>query len=325
MPGFLPQAAVNDLRRFDLQVAVVTLNLAHVLLEHLVQGPAIGVPEHHARRFFLGMEQVQALADLAVIALLGLFDTLDIGRQLLLVGPGGAIDPLQLLVLGIAAPIGTGQLGQLEGLEKARVRHVRTTAHVDVFFVIVQTHGLLARHVFDQTQLVVLATGGEHIDHLGPRGHLLDHVVVFFDQLLHALLDRRHVIQGKRTLAGNVVVETFFNDRTDHHLGARKQLLDRMTDQMRTGVANDLQPLLVFRRNDLQGRVAVDQIAGIDQLTVDLAGHRRLGQAGANGLGHLEHGYRMIERTLTAVGKSNDGHGASSPSGDLYQRPHGLG
>ncbi|RPT54515.1 hypothetical protein IPC965_10515 [Pseudomonas aeruginosa] len=33
----------------------------------------------------------------------------------------------------------------------------------------------------------------------------------------------------------------------------------------------------------------------------------------------------MIEGTLTAVGKSNDGHGASSPSGDPHQRPRGLG
>ncbi|OQR35405.1 hypothetical protein BWR15_15400 [Pseudomonas sp. T] len=33
----------------------------------------------------------------------------------------------------------------------------------------------------------------------------------------------------------------------------------------------------------------------------------------------------MIEGTLTTVGKSNDGHGASSPSGDPYERPHGLG
>ena len=170
------------------------LHLAHVLLEHLVQGPAIGVPEHHARCFFLGMEQVQALADLAVIALLGFFDALDIGRQLLLVSPGGAIDALQLLILGIAAPVGTGQLGQFEGLEKTRARHVRTTAHVNVFFVVVQTHGLLVRHVFDQTQLVVFAARGKHIDHLGARSDLLDHVVVFFDQLLHALLDCRHVL-----------------------------------------------------------------------------------------------------------------------------------
>uniref|UniRef100_A0A7C1XFB0 Uncharacterized protein n=1 Tax=Pseudomonas graminis TaxID=158627 RepID=A0A7C1XFB0_9PSED len=31
----------------------------------------------------------------------------------------------------------------------------------------------------------------------------------------------------------------------------------------------------------------------------------------------------MIERTLTAVGKSNSWHGASSPSGDPYQRSRG--
>ena len=98
-----------------------------------------------------------------------------------------------------------------------------------------------------------------------------------------------------------------------------------MADQMRTGVADDFQAFLIFWRNDLQGRVTVDQVTGINQLAVDLAGHRSLGQTRTNGLRHLEYGYRVFERTLTAVGKSNDGHGASSPSGDLYQRPHGLG
>jgi hypothetical protein len=117
------------------------------------------VPEHHARRFFLQVEQVELLADLAVVALFGFFDALDVGRQLLLVGPGGAVDALQLLVLGIAAPVGAGQLGQLEGFEEARVRHVRAAAHVDVFFVVVQAHGLFVRHVLDQAQLVVFATG----------------------------------------------------------------------------------------------------------------------------------------------------------------------
>jgi hypothetical protein len=32
------------------------------------------VPEHHAGRFFLLVEQVQLLADLAVVALLGFLD-----------------------------------------------------------------------------------------------------------------------------------------------------------------------------------------------------------------------------------------------------------
>ena len=38
----------------------------------------------------------------------------EIGVQFLLVAPGGAVDALQLRVLGVAAPIGAGDLGQLE-------------------------------------------------------------------------------------------------------------------------------------------------------------------------------------------------------------------
>ena len=69
----------------------------------------------------------------------------------------------------------------------------------------------------------------------------------------------------------------------------------------------------------------LDQVAGIDLTTIDLTGQSGLGQTRTNGLSDLQHGDRMIERTLTAVGKSNDGHGASSPSGDPYQRSRGLG
>jgi len=77
------------------------------------------MPEHHARRFFLEVEQVQALADLAVVAFLGFFAALEAARQSLAVAPGSAIDPLQLLVLRVPTPVGAGLLGQVEGLEKA--------------------------------------------------------------------------------------------------------------------------------------------------------------------------------------------------------------
>lgn len=165
---------------------------------------------------------------------------------MLLVRPCGAVDALQLLVLGIATPVGAGQLGQLEGFQEARVRHVRTAAHVDVFFVIVKAHGLFVRHVLDQAQLVVFATGLEHFDHFGARSDFLDHVVIFFDQLLHALFDGGQVVRSERTFEGDVVIETFVDDRADDHLGGRVQLLDRVANQVGARVANDLQPSSSF-------------------------------------------------------------------------------
>ncbi|MNH05353.1 hypothetical protein D3C79_646730 [compost metagenome] len=283
------------------------------------------MPEHHARRFFLEVEQAQALADFTVIAFFRFFDALNVGSQLLLVGPGGAVDALQLLVFSVAAPVGAGQLGQLEGFQETGVRHVRTAAHVDVFFVVVQAHGLFIRHVFDQAQLVVFATGLEHVDDFGARGHLLDHVVVFFDQLHHALFDGGHVFWGEGALVGDVVIEAFVNDRADHHLGGRVQLLHGVANQVGARVTDDLQSLFIFRGDDLQGGVVADQVASIDQFAVDLAGDGGLGQAGADGSGNVGYGYGVIKRTLTAIGKSNNGHGASSPSGDPYQRSRGLG
>ena len=283
------------------------------------------MPEHHAWRFFLQVEQVQLLADLAMVALFGFFDTLDVCRQLLLVGPGSAIDALQLLILGIAAPIGTRQLGQLESLEETRVRHMWTAAHVNIFFVVVQTHGGFVGHVFHQAQLVVFATALEHIDDFGTRSHLLDDIVVLVDQLLHALLDGSQVVRSEGTLIGDVVIEAFVDHRANHHLGGRIQLLHRVADQVGARVTNDLQSLFIFGGDDLQGGIVFDQVASIDQLAVDLAGQGGLGQASADRGGDFGYGYGLVERTLTAIGKSNSGHGASSPSGDPYQRSRGLG
>src|SRR5690606_10852255 len=216
--GTLPQHPIHHLRRANLAVASVTLELAHVLLKDLIDSPAVRMPEHHARRFFLGMEQIQALADFAMIALFGFFDSRDIGSQLLLVRPRSTVDTLQLLVLGIAAPIGAGNAGQLESLEKTGIGHVRATAHVDIFFVIVQAHGFLIGHVFDQAQLVILASLAKYLNHFITRRHFLDDIVLSSDQLAHALLDGRHIFWRKAALVGDVVIEAFIDDRPDHHL-----------------------------------------------------------------------------------------------------------
>ncbi|MCY1292966.1 hypothetical protein D9M70_422090 [compost metagenome] len=325
VPRTLPEDSVDHLRGAHFHITVIALHLAHVLLQHLIDSPASRMPEHHARRLFLQMEQIQLLADAAVVTLFSFFNALDIGRQLLLVGPGSAIDTLQLLVLRVAAPVGTGNLGQFEGFQEAGVRHVRAATHVHVLLVEVQAHGRFVRHVVDQAQLVFLTASLEQLDNLGTRSHLLDDVVVLVDQLSHALFDRRHIFRSEGALEGDVVVEALLDHRTDHHPGSRIELLDGVANQVRAGVADDLQPLLVLRRDDLQGSVGFDQIAGIHLLAVDLASQSCLGQARTDGLGHLEHGNGIIESTLTAVRKSDDGHGASSPSGDLYQRPHGLG
>jgi hypothetical protein len=176
-----------------------------------------------------------------------------------------------------------------------------------------------------RTQLVVLTTRLEHFDNFSTRRHLLDDIVITIDQLTHTLLDCSNIIRSEGSLVGDIVIEALINHRPNNHSRRWIKLLHGVPNQMRTGVTNDLQPFLILRGDDLQRNIAIDQVTGIDQPAIDLACHGRLGKTGANGLSHFGNGNGMIKRTLTAIGKSNGGHGASSPSGDPYQRPHGLG
>ena len=143
--GLHPQLAVHDFRRVDLQVPRRVLALAHVGDQLLEQRPALRVPEHRARRLLLQMEQVELLADAPVIALLRLLEPGEVFLQLLLVGPGGAVDPLQHLVARIAAPVGARHLHELERLELAGARHVRAAAQVFPIALPVQADRLARR------------------------------------------------------------------------------------------------------------------------------------------------------------------------------------
>jgi hypothetical protein len=52
------------------------------------------MPEHRADGFFLLMEEIELAAELAMIALLRLFELEEILLQLFLARPGGAVNPL---------------------------------------------------------------------------------------------------------------------------------------------------------------------------------------------------------------------------------------
>ena len=131
--GFFPQGAVHQLRRADFAVAVLAPQRAHVLDDGLVQTPAALVPEHHARGFFLHVKQIETASDLAMVALLGFLDLVQVGVERLLAGPGGAVDARQHFVARIAAPVGAGDFHQFEGLELAGRGHMRPAAQVNKF------------------------------------------------------------------------------------------------------------------------------------------------------------------------------------------------
>src|SRR5205085_12497539 len=74
MPGGFPQAAVEQQRPLDFEIAGRVEPAAHVILDDAEQLPALGMPEHAADRLFLHMEQVELAPELAMVAALGFLE-----------------------------------------------------------------------------------------------------------------------------------------------------------------------------------------------------------------------------------------------------------
>src|SRR5947199_4649432 len=127
-----------------------------------------------------------------MVAAIGLLKPEEILFELLLVGPSGAVDALQLRVVRVAAPIGAGDVHQLEGLsEPAGRRQMRADAQIDETALAIEADLLLGRDLADISGLVALADAVEERHRLVPLPHLAGDRLVAAHDVAHALLDAR--------------------------------------------------------------------------------------------------------------------------------------
>src|SRR5262249_47317529 len=155
--------------------------------ERAVKRPAVRVPEYLAHGLFLEMEETHFLAELAVIALLCLFEPGEIGGKLLLVAPRGAVDALKLRLGRIAAPIGAGKLHELKSLaDMLRGRKMRAAAEIVPLAVVIDADRRFFRQVADELRLEGLAEIEEMRDRFVARPHLTPRDASFVDDLAHA-------------------------------------------------------------------------------------------------------------------------------------------
>jgi hypothetical protein len=220
MAGALPERTIHDHRRLHFTVAVAAQHAPQVLFDFLPDRPSLGVPENHPRCFVLQMEEVELPAELAMVALLGLFEHVQIGFLVFLAHPGGAVDPLQLFVAMVAPPVGAGQLHQLEDLELAGRRHVRAAAEIDEITLAVERDLLALRDGVDQLGLVVLSDRLEESHRLVALPDFALDRQITPGKLGHPFLDRRQIIEREWTLVGKIVVEAIFDHRPDRYLRA---------------------------------------------------------------------------------------------------------
>src|SRR5215469_5941663 len=194
-------------------VPVLALLLQREKFEFLADHHAVRHPEWQAGAY-VGRkgEELEFLSDATVIPLLGFFAAEKIRSKLFVVPPRGAVDALQLRIFRIAAPVGAGNVHQLECMPYFPSRgKVRAAAEIVPVSVKVDRHFLAWRNAADELGLVVLADLFEMGDGSVAWPNLAAGRQVRIDKLVHPLFDLGQIVGSKRCVAREIVVEAVFD------------------------------------------------------------------------------------------------------------------
>src|SRR4051812_9945781 len=94
------------MRRVDQRIAALKVLIAHPILDQLANDAALGVIENQPRTSeFLDAEQIQLLAELAMVALLRFLEFCQILVEVLLAEERRTVDTLELRILFVAFPV----------------------------------------------------------------------------------------------------------------------------------------------------------------------------------------------------------------------------
>ena len=109
MAGGLPQVYARHVGSVHQGVAALQVLVAHPVFQLFTDDAALGVEEDESRACkFLDAEEIEFLAEFAMVALLGLFHLFEVGVEVLGGEEGGPVDALKLLIVLVALPVGAG-------------------------------------------------------------------------------------------------------------------------------------------------------------------------------------------------------------------------
>ena len=264
------------------------VTVGHVGLDLVAQDAALGVEDDQAGADLLGEGvQVQLGSEATVVAALGFLDTLLVGHQVLLGGPGGAVDALELVVRLVTLPVGGRGLGQGEAVADqlgggqvgaaAQVLPGDGTVAADV---VVHGEGCAAN--LDRGALGTLALRGDELELVGLLGQLNHGLVLgdlaahealaFLDDALHALLEFTQQLGGHRVDVAEVVVEAVGDERADAEVDVGEDVLNSLREHVRGAVAQDVQAILAGQGDGLDGRALLKGGREVTRRAVNLNG-----------------------------------------------------
>ena len=255
------------------------------------------------------MEEVELAAEPAMVAPPRLLDALEMRVEIGLVEERRAVDARQHRAVRVAAPVGAGERGELERLDRLRRLQVRAAAEVDEAVLLVERDLLALGQRLGDLDLVRLALRREARHGVLARRHdALVGVRAALEDRAHLVLDAREIGLAGRLGEVEVVVEAVLDRGADRDLGAGPEVLHGLGHQVRGGVAQHRQGLVVADAQDAQVRVVGERQAEVAQLAVDLDGGGGVGQPRADRARGVEAARAVGEIELVAVGKDRLRH-----------------
>ena len=226
-----------DMRGDDLEIAVFGLLLPEEVLQGVAQGRALREPQGQARAHALGEgEEFHLLADLAVVALLGLFQHHQVLVQHGLLGEGDAVDAGELLAGFVAPPVGAGKGEDLHGLDDLGVTQMRAAAQVGELAVGIVSDGTVFQFG-DEFLLVLVALLGEIGHGIGLGDLDAAEVLLLAGELQHLVLDGLEIgIREGTAVHVHVIVEAVLDGRSDTELHAGEKGFQGLGHQVGRGV-----------------------------------------------------------------------------------------
>ena len=109
------------------------------------------------------------------------------------------------------------------------------------------------------------------------------------------------VFRRKRARIGKVVIETVLDHRADGHLRLGEQFFHRVRQQVRRGMADQVDAVLVLVGDDGQLGIGGNQVRGIHQHPVHLACQRGTRQTGTNALRDLGNSHGVGKTALRTI------------------------
>ena len=233
VPGRYIELFAADMRGNHLEVAALIQFLRKEFDQFLAHDGTAGQPQRqthaHARR---EGKEFHLFSNLAVVALLGLFQQDQIIVQQGFLREGDTVDTGQLLAFLISAPIGSGNGGQLHRFDQFGVAQMRAAAKVGKGTIFIIRNGSVFQ-LADQLALVRISFLLEILQGIGLGDLDALEVLLLAGQLQHLLLDCGQVgIRNLRAIQVHIIVESVFNGRSDTEFYTRIEGLEGLCHKM---------------------------------------------------------------------------------------------